>query len=188
MKIIRDGKNLPKNWDGASVTTGSFDSLHEGHCQLIFECIKHARRNGIPSVLITFEQCRSLIASNTKKYTSHINSLRRRFLVLRDLGLDYLFLLKFNKKLVSTSATLFIKKVLVKELRTKIFIVGDDFQFGRMKLGDASLLHNVEENYALQIVKRPTLVYKNERISSSRIRFHAGKENSFVTRSILGRF
>lgn len=190
MKIIRDNQNLSKNWSRTSVTVGNFDSFHEGHLQLIFDCVKYAKRNHMPSVLVSFEPCRNSIFFSTllEKYTSRTNSLRKRFLMLRELGIDYLFLLKFNKRLISMSATLFIKEIIIQKLGAKIFVIGDDFQFGRMKLGNASLLYAAKKSYSLQIVKKPTFVYKNHRISSSRINFYIKNYKPCIIRSALGKF
>lgn len=186
MKLIRSLYNLPVNWKQVVVTIGNFDGLHQGHQALIQHCCALAKKHKVPSVLITFEPYPQMYFSKDKRIPQ-LMSLRDKFLTLENSGVDYLLVLPFDAKLAQMTAEAFIRDILVDRLKIKGIVVGDDFRFGAKRVGDFTLLKSYAEQYDYEAQQMPTLLYKNERVSSSLLREALNAGNLDLAEALLGR-
>ncbi len=97
-----------------------------------------------------------------------ITTLEEKVAVLEMLGLDHLFLLSFS--LVMSLEPAEFLEMLVRHIPIKLFVVGDDFRFGKKRLGDVSFLRQWcnERNIAVKVTEAQCT--ESMRISSSVIR------------------
>ena len=105
-----------------AVALGKFDGLHRGH-QVLINQINHYKSKGMLSVVFTFDY--------------HPNSL------FGDLGVDVLIEYPFTKETAAMEPADFVKNVLVDELGARFVVVGEDFRFGRKRMGDTVLLESM---------------------------------------------
>lgn len=123
--------------DETAVCLGYFDGLHLGHYQLI----KKALTSSYHSALLTFEFNDSMNFKNKH----HITSLKDKENLLRVMGLEYLFVLKFDNDVMNLSPEDFIEKVVMK-FNPKEIIVGEDYTFGKKAMGNFDTLNSLSKS------------------------------------------
>ena len=106
-----------------------------------------------------------------KKIKNHrINSFEQKKKQLKKFKLDFLIIIKFNKKFSSQSAEQFINKIIFKKTKCKYLYVSKNFKFGFKRRGNINTLKKFEKKYNFKnIITKP---YKkdNKTISSSFLR------------------
>lgn len=169
------------------VSIGNFDALHQGHRLLIEQNLQLARQNNFSSILLSFEPLpHELFAPNNPP--ARLLKFREKWELLKQYNIDQYCLLKFNKQLASMSAEDFVVEILVKKLRAKYIVVGEDFCFGAKRLGNIKLLEQLGRAYDFQVIAVKKQEYQNKIISSTWIRelLHQGDfelANQLLTQS-----
>ena len=93
--------NLNSKHCNGVIAIGNFDGLHLGHQKVISEAKRKAQKNRLPFGIMTFEPVPVMFFS--KKRNNHrINSLRQKKLQFKKLKLDFLIIIKFEKKFSDT--------------------------------------------------------------------------------------
>ena len=175
MKIYNNA-NLNKKHQNGVIAIGNFDGLHLGHQKVISEARQKAKKFKLPVGVITFEPVPVMFFS--KKSKDHrINSLQQKKTQLKNLNLDFLIIIKFNKKFSSLSPEQFISKIIYKKTKCKYLYVSKNFKFGFKRRGNIQTLKKFEKRFNYKnIITTP---YKKDKktISSSFIRkkIRAGK-------------
>jgi riboflavin kinase/FMN adenylyltransferase len=168
MHLIRGLPPAGAQQGGQALTVGTYDGLHLGHQALLARLRAHARRLGVPTLMVTFEPMprEFLTPANPP---ARLTSLRERWRCLEQLELDRLCVLRFGTATRSLTAEQFAE-LLAQRLRPAIVVVGHDFRFGRGGEGTAERLQDAGERlgFAVDIVEPVTL--GGERLSSSAIR------------------
>ena len=96
MKIYNN-TNLNRKHHNGVIAVGNFDGLHVGHQKVINEARQKAKKFKLPLGVITFEPMPVMFFS--KKTKDHrINSLNQKKIQLKKLKLDFLVIIKFNRK------------------------------------------------------------------------------------------
>jgi len=99
-----------------------------------------------------------------------IFNLNQKKKILKNLGIDFIIIKKFDKKFSKIKSYQFIKDILCKCLKTKYIFVSDNFRFGNKREGNVNQLIKNEKQLKFKIVKTKPLVLKNKVISSTLIR------------------
>jgi len=168
MKIYKN-PNLNKKHCNGVIAIGNFDGLHLGHQKVLKEAKRKAKKNKLPFGVMTFEPV-PVMFFNKKIKNHRINSLEQKKNQLKKLKLDFLIIIKFNKKFSSQSAEKFIKKIIFKKTKCKYLYVSKNFKFGFKRQGNITTLKKFEKKYNFKnIVTQP---FKNNKrtISSTFIR------------------
>ncbi|HEU5280706.1 MAG TPA: bifunctional riboflavin kinase/FAD synthetase [Gammaproteobacteria bacterium] len=168
--LIRSLNQVPSRARGGVATMGNFDGVHLGHQALIRAVVEAAKRQGRPSVVVTFEPHPFEFFSGDKLTIPRITRFREKFRALSALGCDYVLLLKFNQELASISASDFVNQLWVQALAIQSLIVGDDFHFGRDRAGNIDLLVAEGKAHGFSAEAMPTFLLNGERVSSTRVR------------------
>jgi len=177
MKIYNNA-NLKKEHHNGVIAIGNFDGLHLGHQKVINEAKQKAKKNKLPFGLMTFEPVPVMFFS--KKTKDHrINSLHQKKNQLKKFNLDFLIIIKFNKKFSSLKANKFIEKIIYKKTKCKFLYVSKNFKFGFKRHGNIKTLKKFEKQFNYKnIITNP--YKKNYKIISStfiRKKIRAGKIN-----------
>lgn len=139
MRIHRDHAGLPATARGASVAIGNFDGVHRGHREVIRTAAGHAGALGCRLGVVTFEpHPRELL--NPDGAPARLTSLRRKAELLRALGVEHLYVFRFDDRLMRLSPTAFVEELLLGELGVAAISTGQDFRFGHRRQGDTALL------------------------------------------------
>ena len=161
MKIIRNTnlEQLP-----CVVTIGNFDGVHLGHQALLTEVKKRAHDLKLESAVITFEPNPKDYFSQNKPQT-RISSLREKIELFNEIKIDRIHIIKFNQEFSKVTANEFIS-VLIKQLKVKEIVVGEDFCFGRGREGGIKQL----SASSMKLNIKNKILMDGKRISSTLIR------------------
>ena len=168
MKIYKNANLNKKHYNGV-IAIGNFDGLHLGHQKVIKEAKQKAKKNKIPFGIMTFEPVPVMFFNNKIK-NHRINSLEQKKNQLKKFKLDFLIIIKFNKKFSSQSAEEFINNIIFKKTKCKYLYVSKNFKFGFKRQGNIKTLKKFEKKYNFKnIITKP---YKkaNKTISSTFLR------------------
>lgn len=185
MKIIRDNSES-FNIDRSVVTVGTFDGLHLGHKEIIDKLLEKSRELNTVSVVVTFDpHPREVVASDGS--VDLITSTKEKIEILSGLGVDYVYIIEFNKEFSALSADEFIRKYIVEKLNAVYVVLGYDHKFGKDRQGDEALLKKIgtEAGFNITIVS-PKKTDDNV-ISSTKIRNAVSSGNIENANKYLGR-
>lgn len=182
-ELICNSHNIKSRHYGCIATIGNFDGLHQGHQTLIQALIKWGKQLNLPTCVILFEPHPQEFFYG-KKASARLMRLREKIKCLQFLAIDRILCLRFNERLAACSAEAFVKKILVDKLGIKGLIIGDDFRFGTGRQGDFTFLKKIGQEYGFKVFSMPTVLFKNERIGSSRVR-NAVEQGDFKLAALL---
>lgn len=185
MRVITDNSSI--NDSGYNIATiGYFDGIHLGHKKILNELVGQAKKRNGESILITFwPHPRNILNPNTSVELLLSNDDKHLF--LKNIGIDYLYIIEFTKEFSKISAHSFVQNYIVKKLNVSKLIIGYNHSFGHKREGNFKFLQeNIEKyNFEIQEVKKKEIDNKLK-ISSSSIRdeVRTGKVN--VANKMLG--
>ncbi len=168
MKIYSNA-NLNKKHHNGVIAIGNFDGLHLGHQKVINEAKQKARKNKLPFGLMTFEPMPVMFFSNNTK-DHRINSIQQKKIQLNKLKLDFVIIIRFNRKFSSITAREFIEKILYKKTKCKYLYVSRNFKFGFKRQGNVKILKKFEKQFNYQNVVTKPFKKNYKTISSTFIR------------------
>ena len=169
MRIFRHYQNIPGAYQGAVVAVGNFDGVHRGHQALIGEAQRHARERGAALAILAFEpHPQEFFRPSAESF--RLTPFRVKARLLAELGADAMFALPFDAHMAAQSAQDFVLEVLVKGLGVGCVVVGGDFQFGKGRAGNATVLSymGAMEGFGVEIFA--PVADGSEKISSTAIR------------------
>ena len=168
MKIYNNANLINKHHNGV-IAIGNFDGLHLGHQKVINEARLKAKKFKLPLGVMTFEPVPVMFFS--KKLKDHrINSLQQKKNQLEKLKLDFLIIIKFNKKFSSLTAEQFIKEIIYKKTKCKYLYVSKNFKFGFKRRGNIRTLKKFEKQFNYKNIITKPFKKNNKIISSTFIR------------------
>ena len=168
MKIYKNA-NLNKKHKGGVIAIGNFDGIHLGHQKVIKEAKKKAKKNKLPFGIMTFEPV-PVMFFNSKIKNHRINSLKQKKTQLKNLNLDFLIIIRFNKIFSSLKAEQFIKKIIKNKAEAKFLYVSRNFRFGFKRQGTIQTLKKYEKMYNYKSLIIKTFKKDKKVISSTLIR------------------
>jgi riboflavin kinase / FMN adenylyltransferase len=182
--VRRDGEAVPGRLRGAIVAIGNFDGVHRGHQALIADAEAVAREGGGPTVVLTFEPHPRTFFTPDKP-VFRLTPEPVKLAILKRLGLDGVFVRRFDRPLASTSAADFVEKLLVGELGASGVVVGQDFHFGKGREGTPAVLADLCRRHGLTCRILAVVTESGEAVSSSAARQalergEIGKANSLL--------
>ena len=168
MKIYNN-PNLNQIHTKGVIAIGNFDGLHLGHQRVIKEAKQKAKKYKLPLGVMTFEPVPAMFFK--KNNVDHrINSLNQKKKQLKKLKIDFLIIIRFNKKFSSLSAETFIKKIIYKKTKCKFLFVSKNFKFGFRRQGSIRTLKKFEKEFNYKNIVTVPYKKNNKIISSSLIR------------------
>jgi len=168
MKIYKN-PSLDQKHHNSVIAIGNFDGLHLGHQKVISEAKRKAKKNKIPLGVMTFEPV-PVMFFNKKIKNHRINSFQQKKQQLKKFKLDFLIIIKFNKKFSSQSAEGFIKKIIFKKTKCKFLFVSKNFKFGFKRKGNIKTLKKFEKKFNFRNIITKPFKKNNKTISSTFIR------------------
>jgi riboflavin kinase/FMN adenylyltransferase len=120
------------------LTIGVFDGVHLGHKYLLAQLKERARKGGLLSGVVTFQQHPQAVLS-PRPGLSSLTDLEQRIKLIQNEGMDAIITLSFTHELAQMSTDRFVG-LLKKYLKMRGLVVGPDFALGRDREGDANTL------------------------------------------------
>jgi len=145
----------PAGLAGAVLAIGNFDGVHRGHLAVIKRAKTVAQELNCPCAVLTFEP-------HPTDFFKGPNTIFRltprdaKAKALKQLGIDGMIVITFDKDLASLPAEAFIAENLVRRLRVRVVVAGYDFHFGAGRSGSPAVLKEAgkRHGFAVEIVER----------------------------------
>lgn len=184
MEII-DLSNYNETRFNTAIALGNFDGIHIGHQQLIKTMISKSKELGIKSSLLLFKGHTKTTIEKNKP--SMITNNQQKFKIAEDLGIDIIYLLDFDDKIMRLSGEEFIRDIIIEKMNGKLLVVGFDYRFGHKASGDSEYLKVLGRRYNIDVVVLEPIYKDNQVISSSIVRELIANGNMLDATNILGR-
>lgn len=120
---------------GTAAVIGAFDGMHLGHQALLVR----ARELADHVALVTFEP-RPVDVLTPERASPRLQSPTQRERVCRDLGVDLLIVLRFDRSVAQLDPATFVERFLIAGLAPAQVVVGYDFHFGAGRAGGPDTL------------------------------------------------
>ncbi|MEO5771196.1 MAG: bifunctional riboflavin kinase/FAD synthetase, partial [Burkholderiaceae bacterium] len=118
---------------------------------------------------------------------ARIATLRDKLAELERCGIDQAVVLRFDARRAAQSAQDFIDSVLVRGLRARYVLVGDDFRFGARRGGDYAMLDAAGEAQGFDVARMQAYEVRGQRVSSSAVRTALATGEMAQAAALLGR-
>lgn len=165
---------------------GSFDGIHLGHQAILRATVARARAlKAVPTALTFDPSPRKVLRPETAPLQLSTNAQRLAWFAA--LGLEAAVVLPFTLELAHLSPEEFVLQILVRDLRIKAVLVGENFRFGHQQAGDVKLLTELGAKYGFEVVTLPPVVYRGEVVSSTIIRREVAEGDVSHAARLLGR-
>lgn len=168
-----------------SLAIGFFDGVHKGHQAVIKEALEKGNEMHIKTAVMTFDPHPSLVLGGRKEKVFYITPLQEKMEILKSLGVDAVFVVRFTSDFAKLTPEKFIE-FFINQANVKHVTAGFDFSFGAFGKGtmkDMDLLS--EGKYTVSVVGKKELL--GSKISSTRIREELTSGNMEQVRELLGR-
>ena len=167
------------------LTIGIFDGVHLGHQVLLQKLIKHARQDGILSVVLTFRQHpETVLGHNSEMF--FLTTLEERIRLLKASGVDEVIVLDFVPAIATISALNFLT-ALINNLHMVGIVAGPDFALGQNREGNISRLAEFGKTLGFKLAIVPPMVVGKEIVSSTLIRQSLSQKDLRKVARLLGR-
>jgi riboflavin kinase/FMN adenylyltransferase len=184
MRVFR---GIPARADiPVALTIGNFDGVHLGHRAMIARLAEVARRGDLPVAVMTFEpQPQEFFAPD--QAPARLTSLHEKLEILRDCGVDRVYVCRFDYAFAQRPANEFVTHILRDGLAVRWLLVGDDFRFGARRSGDFTLLKALASSSGFEVEAMTSVVAVGERVSSTAIRGRLEEGDLIGAQQLLGR-
>ena len=150
-------------------TIGFFDGVHRGHQFLIHHLVETARREGMLSTVITFdEHPRKVLQSDYQP--EMLSTLDSKLLLLSKTEVDNAVVLHFDKAMAAMSAREFMQQILHDHLHVKKLFIGYDHRFGHNREETFSDYVDYGRELGIEVIQNQAFSLHDVNISSSVIR------------------
>jgi riboflavin kinase / FMN adenylyltransferase len=164
---------------------GYFDGVHKGHQRVIRTAVETAREQNVHSAVMTFDPHPSVVLGHKYKHISHITPLEDKKDIIRDLGVDYLFVVRFTSEFAGLLPQEFVDQYII-DLNVVHVVAGFDYSYGRMGKGTMETLpFHSRERFTFTTV--PKLTEEEDKVSSTLIRESLKEGDVTRVARLLGR-
>lgn len=188
MRLIRrpaEGASILPS--GCVATIGAFDGVHLGHQRILARVVEEAGQRGLAALAFSFEPTPREYFSRGEEPPARLTRLREKVVLLAALGLDWLFCPPFDARMAALDPGEFIGQLLVRTLRVRHLVIGDDFRFGRQRAGTLAGLQAAGPRCGFSVEQVGSVVSNGVRVSSTAVRAALAAGDMAGARSLLGR-
>ena len=187
MRLFRHHTEIPVEARGAVVALGNFDGLHLGHQKVIGEALRLAGELDAPCGVLTFEP-HPRAYFQPDKPAFRLTPFRIKLRQLDAIGVDYLYLLSFDRAMAERSPESFIVEVLGQGLEPIHLVVGYDFVFGKGRSGNAAMLGDLGRAAGFAVTSVPAAADAEGVVySSTKVRERLAAGDPLGAARVLGR-
>ncbi len=176
---------------GCALTIGNFDGVHRGHQAMLALLTNEARHRGLPSCVMTFEPHPrdhfARLAGKPQLAPARVATLRDKLAELKSCGIDHALVLRFDERLAAMPAQAFISDVLLRGLKARYVLVGDDFSFGAKRAGNYAMLDAAGAAAGFDVARMMSYEVHGLRVSSSAVRDALASGDMPRAQALLGR-
>ena len=184
MKIYNNTNSVNKKFLNSFLAIGNFDGIHLGHQALLKKAYNFSRKFKKTFGILTFDPLPKDFFSKTDNRILNTND---KLDFIKKFRTDFIIKQNFNYNFSKISHVDFVKNILFKKLKVSNIFVGEDFKFGFQRKGNISFLKQVSKKYNFKIFVINFRKFKNQKISSSKIRDLIQSGEISLVNKMLGR-
>ncbi|RBP06772.1 bifunctional riboflavin kinase/FAD synthetase [Rossellomorea aquimaris] len=188
MKVItvHHPHSISKNdFPSLVLALGYFDGVHRGHQRVIKAAVEKAKELKACSAVMTFDPHPSVVLGHKHKHIHYITPLEEKKEIIEELGVDYLFIVRFTSEFASLIPQDFVDQYII-GLNVLHVVAGFDYSYGRLGKGTMETLpfHSRDMFTSTTISK---LTDDDSKVSSTFIRECLKEGGVKKVRELLGR-
>lgn len=169
-----------------SIALGNFDGVHKGHQQLINKSIECAKKKDLTSIVLSFFPHPShIIEALTPVPLIYMGNEKEE--VIADSGVDFYIEIPFTKESAKMEPEMFVKEILLDQLKAEVIIVGSNYRFGHKRKGDVRLLKKLSKTFDFDVIVVDNIMYNDQMMSSTIIRQLIHQGEMVEANELLGR-
>ena len=174
MKIIRLHEPYDKNLISSEpivLAMGFFDGVHLGHQRVLKKAVEIGKENNQKVAAMTFDHHASVVFQNkNQKFSglSYLTSVNRKAELMKNIGVDLLYVVDFTSALGSLSPDTFVQEYMV-DLHAKTVVAGFDYTYGPANVANMENLPKFADK-RFKVVKIDKFDINQKKVGSSLIR------------------
>jgi len=172
MRILHDRiDQLPSDVEVVA-TIGVFDGVHVGHQEVLSQVRAEATRRGVASAVVTFSDHPAYVV-RPGNAPLLLTTLEQKLELIEAQGIEYVYLIAFDRERASTPPDQFAREVFVDALHARAIIVGEDFHFGADRSGSVEGLMEMGRSWGFEVTPLTLIRHRDdarEPVSSTKIR------------------
>lgn len=168
-----------------ALAIGNFDGLHLGHRAVLNRVLEKARAFELAPAVLTFEpHPRRYFAPDAPAF--RLQTLHDKLAMLRELGVEYVFALRFDAAMAGRDAEAFLA-LLRERMQARAIITGANFVFGRARGGDTTFLNQWGAAHGVITEQLAPVTVGGAVCSSTALREALGQGDMTRATALLGR-
>ncbi len=168
MKVLYSLKELD-SIENTGVALGNFDGVHIGHQKLIKNMVDNCKKNGLTSVVFTFQNHPRTI-TNVGHEIKRIIAWEDKIKLIEILGVDYLIAIDFDDYIRQLTPKAFIEDLLVGQLKMKEAHCGYNYHYGIKASGTVEYLIEQGDALGFNVNVLDPIKINGDVVSSTKIR------------------
>ncbi len=165
---------------------GVFDGVHLGHQAVISTSTRHVRSAGGTPVVITFDP-HPLKVLRPHNAPHLLTATQHKIALIRDLGVEHLLVINFDKKFAATPPENFIEQLVAHSKPLREICVGHEWSFGKDRSGNLDLLKKLGAQFHFDVVGIPPVKVNGTVVSSTAVRQAIERGDFATAAAMLGR-
>src|SRR5437667_4610526 len=165
---------------------GVFDGVNLGHQAVISTSTSHARSADGTPVVITFDP-HPLKVLRPRNAPHLLTATQHKIALIRDLGVEHLLVINFDKKFAATPPENFIEQLITHSRPLREICVGHEWSFGKDRRGNLDLLKRLGAQFHFDVVGIPPVKVNGTVVSSTAVRQAIERGDFATAAAMLGR-
>ena len=186
MKTLHSISELTHLHGSIFLAIGVFDGVHLGHQAVISTSTSHAGSADGTPVVITFDP-HPLKVLRPRNAPHLLTATQHKIALIRDLGVEHLLVINFDKKFAATPPENFIEQLVIHSRPLREICVGHEWSFGKDRRGNLDLLKKLGAQFDFDVVGIPPVKVNGAVVSSTAIRQAVEKGDFAKAAAMLGR-
>ena len=183
MEIIRSIEELERLHGPLFLAIGVFDGVHRGHQAVITTSTSHARSADGTPLVVTFDPHPvKVLRPNDAPHL--LTATQHKIALIRDLGVDHLLVINFDKKFAATPPEKFVEHLVAHSKPLREICVGHEWSFGKDRRGNLDVLKELGARFHFDVVGIPPVKVNDAVVSSTAIR-QAVEKGDFATAAVM---
>lgn len=168
-RVYRSLDELPDDFGPSALTIGNFDGVHAGHRRILRRVAAVAAEGGLESCVLTFHPHPTRVVAPARA-PRLMTTPEQRTAIMAEEGIRHVVILPFNEEFSRIPPERFVEEILVRRLKVRAVLVGENFRFGYRHAGDTRLLSELGGRFGFTTEIVPAVRFRGEVVSSSAAR------------------
>jgi riboflavin kinase/FMN adenylyltransferase len=168
-RIFRSLAEIGPDARPSAVAVGNFDGVHTGHRRLFRRAVTKSLENAWRPSVLTFDPHPTRVLAPDRA-PRLLNTNEQRWELMRDEGVQQVFVLPFDRDFATQAPDEFVRRVLVEGVGAAAVFVGENFRFGARQAGNVELLQQLGRELGFSVEVVPSIYVRGRMVSSTEVR------------------